>query len=406
MMKSKDPFLIAALDIGTSKINAFIAECKSDHIDILAVGTSPSEGMKRGIITNIEATTQSIQKAVSLAESSANRKIKQVYTGIAGSHIRSLNSYGKVSLENHEVMQSDIDRVMQATHSISLPKDQQFLHVLSQEFIVDNQPGIQEPLGMAGLELSAKVHIVTGATNAFQNITKCIKSCGIDVKDIILEPLASSQAVLTEDEKEFGVCLLDIGGGTADMALFTGGAIRHTAVLPIAGDHVTRDIVMSLHLPADIAEGIKRRYAHALPEKVSSDDWLELQKTEHRPARNIPLKALAEVVGARYEELFYLARKELESRGYWKRFPMGLILTGGASHVKGVLELAKRIFETPVRQGFPNYTGHLADTLQHGGYATGVGLIYHAYQHYLQDMPGNTLHSMYQRMRLWLQRKF
>jgi cell division protein FtsA len=404
-MKSSHPFLIAGLDIGTSKINALIAECTPETVDIIALGTSPSLGLKRGVITNIGVTTQSIQRAITAAEAMAHHKIKQVYTGISGSHIRSLNSYGTVSLEHREVMQEDIDRVMKASQAVAISKDQQFLHILSQEFIVDNQSGIQEPMGMSGLRLSAKAHIVTGAVNAAQNIIKCVQRCGVQVADIILEPLASSQAVLTEDEKELGVCLLDIGGGTADIALFIGGAIRHTAVMPIAGDHVTRDIAVLLHTSTETAEAIKRKYAHALPE-LAGNDWIEIETPPNRPSHNIPVKALAEVVGARYEELFQLARKELETRGYWHQFPVGLVLTGGGSHVAGALELAAQIFETPVRQGFPDYHGSLANTLHHGGHATGVGLIYHGYQHTLQRISGYPFQSMYQRMRSWFQSNF
>lgn len=404
-MKTSDSFVIAGLDIGTSKVNTLIAECTPTSVNIIGVGTSPSIGLKRGIITNIDATTQSIQQSIATAERMANRKIKQVYTGISGSHIRSLNSYGTIALEHHEVKQEDIERVMKAAQAIAIPKDQKVLHILSQEFIVDNQSGIQEPRGMSGVRLAAKAHIVTGAVNAAQNIVKCIQRCGIKVADIILEPLASSQAVLTEDEKELGVCLLDIGGGTADIALFIEKAIRHTAVIPVAGDHVTRDIALLLRIPTETAEKIKRDYANALPD-AAGNDWIEILTASDPPNRDIPMKALAEVVGARYEELFRLARKELETRGYWKQFPVGLVLTGGASHVSGALELAAQIFEMPVRQGFPDYEGNLANSLHHGCHATGVGLIYHGYEHTLQRMPDNPFQSMYQRMRSWFQSNF
>jgi cell division protein FtsA len=405
-MKLSRSFVIAGLDIGTSKINALIADCTPDAVNIIGLGTSPSVGLKKGVITNIETTTQSIRQAIQAAEKMANRKIQAVYTGISGSHIHSLNSYGTVSLEQREVTQEDINRVMGAAQSVAIPKGQQFLHILSQEFIVDNQSGIREPMGMSGLRLAARAHIITGAVNAVQNIVKCVQRCGAKVADIILEPLASSQAVLTEDDKELGVCLLDIGGGTADIALFIGGAIRHTAVIPIAGDHVTRDIAILLHTSTETAETIKRKYAHALPE-LAGNDWIEmLTTTQQQSSRNIPLKALAEVVGARYEELFQLARKELEIRGYWSQFPVGLVLTGGGSHVAGALELAARSFETPIRQGFPNYHGNLATTFHHGGHATGVGLVYHGYQHALQRKSGNLFQSVYQRMQAWFRNNF
>jgi cell division protein FtsA len=405
MKHQTDSFLITALDIGTSKVNALIAACTSDAVNIIALGRSPSYGLKKGIVTNIEATTQAIHQAINEAERMANTKVSRVYTGIAGSHIRSFNSYGTVAIENQEVSQQDMDRVMEGAQAVAIPKDQKFLHILPQEFIVDHQSGIREPIGMSGVRLEAKVHIVTGSVNATQNIIKCVQRCGLEVSDIVLEQLASSQAVLTEDEKELGVCLLDIGGGTTDIAVFTGSAIRHTAVIPIAGDHVTRDIAVLLHTATHSAESIKRQHACAMPD-LAANEWIEIPSVSDKSTRDIAVKALAEVVHARYEELFNLVKLELQKSGYWNQLPVGFVLTGGGAHVKGVLELAAQIFDSPVRYGFPEYQGNMATTLHHGCHSTGVGLIYHGYQHTLNRVPINPLQSIYQRMRSWFQNNF
>lgn len=406
MKKQSDSFLLTGLDIGTSKVHALIAECRApDVTNIIALGTSPSHGLKRGVVTNIEATTQAIRQAIGRAEQIANVKVNRVYTGIAGSHIRSLNSYGTVAIEHQEVTQPDIDRVMEAAQAVAIPNDQKFLHILPQEFIVDHQSGIRDPIGMSGVRLEAKVHIVTGAVNAAQNIVKCVQRCGLEVADIVLEQLASSQAVLTEDEKELGVCLLDIGGGTADIAIFSGGSIRHTAVIPVAGDHVTRDIAVLLHTSTSSAETIKRKYACAMPE-LAANEWIEVPRVSDHANHNVSVQALSEVVHARYEELFKLVKLELQKSGYGNQLPAGIVLTGGASHVLGGLELAAQIFDIPVRNGFPNYEGNMAATLQHGRHSTGVGLIYYGCQDTLHRMPVNPLQSIYKRMRSWFRDNF
>jgi cell division protein FtsA len=400
MRKKSNTFLVAGLDIGTSKIHALIAQCNQHMMEIIALGTSPSEGLKRGIVMHIDATTQSIRQAIMEAEKMANVKINQVYTGIAGSHIRSLNSYGSVAIQNNEVTQSDIDAVMKSAQTVKIPPDQTLLHTLPQEFIIDSQQGIRDPLGMSGMRLEAKAHIITGAVNAAQNIIKCVQRCGVGVADVVLEQLASSQSVLTEDEKELGVCLLDIGGGSTDIALFIGGTIRHTATIPIAGDHVTRDIAVLLHASIESAESVKKKHASVFP-NITKKEWIEISSMSDQMKHSIPKDALAEVVGARYEELFKLVRQELQSFGYWDQIPAGIVLTGGASHVGNALELAQQIFQKPIRHGFPHYHGNMGAMLRHGSHATGVGLICYGYQHTLNSVPVSTFQSIYQRMKSW-----
>lgn len=406
MRKKLTPSLIAALDIGTSKVHALVASYTPQGIEIIGSGISPSWGLKRGIVTNIDATIQSIQQAVTEAERMAGVKIHNVYTGIAGSHIHSLNSYGAVAIEHQEVTQKDIDRVIEAAQAVAIPADQKVLHVLPQVFMVDHQGEIREPIGMAGVRLETKVHIVTGAINAAQNIVKCIQQCGLIVDDIILEQLASSQAVLTEDEKELGVCLLDIGGGTSDIAVFTAGAIRHTAVIPIAGDQVTHDIAVLFHTPTHSAELTKRQYACALPDLVENK-LIEIPDVGDRPSRTLSLKSLSDVVNARYEELFQLVKSTLQSSGYLNQLAAGLVLTGGAADVIGCIALAEKIFKgIPVRKGPIQYQGNKADILQAGSHATGVGLLYYAYQNTLQRTPVNPLQSIYGRMKAWFRNNF
>src|SRR3990167_7942307 len=353
MAKKTDKNLIVALDIGTNKIAALVGEVTFDNqIEIVGFGVHPSRGLKRGVVVNIEATVQSIQRAVIEAELMAGCDIREAYTGIAGSHISSLNSHGIVAIRDREVNQADIDRVIDAAKAVAIPADQKILHILPQEFIIDAQEGVREPGGMSGVRLEARVHIVAGAVGAAQNITKCVRRCGLQVNDIILEPLASSFAVLTDDEKELGVCMVDIGGGTTDIAIFTDGAIRHTAVIPIAGDHVTNDIAVALRTPTQHAEQIKRQYATVSPAVMQSDDMIPVPSISKRPAQQIPLRSLSQVVHARYEELFSLVLSELRRSGFEDLISAGIVLTGGASKVAGCVELAGSVFPIPVRIGF------------------------------------------------------
>ncbi|HET7675245.1 MAG TPA: cell division protein FtsA, partial [Gammaproteobacteria bacterium] len=360
MPKKSDKRLIVGLDIGTSKVVAIVGEIRPDGgIEIIGIGSHPSRGLKKGVVVNIESTVQSIQRAVEEAELMAGCEIHSVYAGIAGSHVRSLNSHGIVAIRDKEVTQGDIDRVIDAARAVAIPADQKILHILPQEFIVDEQDGVHEPIGMSGVRLEAKVHMVTGALSAAQNIIKCVRRCGLEVDDIILEQLASSYSVLTEDEKDLGVCLVDIGGGTTDIAVFTDGSIRHTAVIPIAGDQVTNDIAVALRTPTHCAEEIKMKYGCALPQLASADETIEVPSVGERAPRRLARQTLAEVIEPRYEELFSLIQAELRRSGFEDMIAAGVVLTGGSSKMEGAVELAEEVFHAPVRLGVPQYVAGL-----------------------------------------------
>lgn len=381
MSKRSDKDLIVGLDIGTSKVVAIVCEINLDgNVEIIGIGSHPSRGLKKGVVVNIESTVQSIQRAVEEAELMAGCQIHSVYAGIAGSHIRSLNSHGIVAIRDHEVMAADMDRVIDAARAVAIPADQKILHILPQEFIIDHQEGIREPIGMSGVRLEAKVHIVTGAVSAAQNIVKCVRRCGLEVDDIILEQLASSYAVLTEDEKELGVCLVDIGGGTTDIAIFIDGAIRHTAVIPIAGDQVTNDIAVALRTPTQFADEIKIKYGCALRQLANPSESIEVPGVGDRPPRRLARQTLAEVIEPRYEELLSLVQAELQRSGYEGLVAAGVVLTGGTSKMEGVIELAEEVFHLPVRLGVPQNVMGLADVVRNPIHATGVGLLLFACQ--------------------------
>jgi cell division protein FtsA len=412
MAKKQDRNLIVGLDIGTSKVVALVGEVGADgKIEVIGIGRTPSYGLKRGVVVNIESTVQSIQRAVEEAELMAGCDVRRAFTGIAGSHIRSLNSHGIVAIRDTEVTQGDVDRVIDAAKAVAIPADQKILHILPQEFLIDNQGGIHEPIGMSGVRLEAKVHMVTGAVSAAQNIVKSVKRCGLDVSDVILEQLASSHAVLTDDEKELGVCLVDIGGGTTDIAIFSNGAIRHTAVIPIAGDQVTNDIAMALRTPTKAAEGIKLKYAQALSDKASVSQMIEVPSVSERPGRKISTKALADVVSARYEELFTLIKAELVRSGFEDLIAAGLVITGGGGSVQGLIELAEMTFEMPVRLGTPQHVSGLPELMGDPSYATGVGLLlYGLQQQYDASIHAGMLNEgvkgLWMRMRQWFQGNF
>jgi len=373
--------MIVGLDIGTSKVVAIVGQKTPDgQIEIVGIGSHPSRGLKRGVVVNIEVTVQAIQRAIEEAELMAGCQIHSVYVGIAGSHVRSMNSHGIVAIRDREVVQADLDRVLDAAQAVAIPADQKILHVIPQEYVIDNQEGIKEPLGMSGVRLEAKVHLVTCAVNAYQNIEKCVKRCGLEVDDIMLEQLASSYAVLTDDEKELGVCLVDIGGGTTDIAIFTGGSIRHTSVIPIAGDQVTNDIAMALRTPTQNAEEIKIKYACALTQLAGADETIKVPSVGDRPSRDLSRQALAEVVEPRYEELFTLVQSELRRSGYEDLVAAGIVLTGGTSRMEGVVELAEEIFHMPVRLAVPQGMTGLADVVNNPMYSTGVGLLVYGFK--------------------------
>ena len=371
-----DKQMIVGLDIGTSKIVALVAEIDNEgNIELIGMGTHPSQGLKKGVVVNIDSTVMAIGKAVEEAEQMANVQIRSVFAGIAGSHIKSLNSHGIVAIKNSEVGQDDVDRVVDAAKAIAIPADQRIFHVLPQEFIIDNQDGIHQPVGMSGVRLEAKVHLVTGSISASQNIAKCIQRCNLEVEDIILEQLASSYSVLTQDEKDLGVLLVDMGGGTTDIAIFTEGAIRHTAVIPIAGDQVTNDIAVAFRTPTQFAEDIKVKYACALRQLASPDDMIEVPGVGDRNARRLERQTLAEVVEPRYEELLGLVQGELRRSGFEDACAAGVVLTGGTSKMEGVVELAEEIFHMPVRLGSPQHVQGLSEVARNPIHATGVGLL-------------------------------
>ncbi|RRQ22514.1 cell division protein FtsA [Thiohalobacter thiocyanaticus] len=410
MTKRSEKNMIVGLDIGTSKVVAIVGEVLPEgSIEIIGIGSHPSRGMKKGVVVNIESTVHSIQRAIEEAELMAGCQIHSVYAGIAGSHIRSLNSHGIVAIRDKEVTPGDVERVIDAARAVAIPADQKILHILPQEFIIDNQEGIKEPVGMSGVRLEAKVHLVTGAVSAAQNIIKCVRRCGLEVDDIILEQLASSYSVLTEDEKELGVCLVDIGGGTTDMAVFTEGSIRHTSVIPIAGDQVTNDIAVALRTPTQHAEEIKIKYACALTQLATADDTIEVPSVGDRPARRLARHTLAEVVEPRYEELLTLVQSELRRSGFEDLVAAGIVLTGGSSKMEGLVDLAEEVFHMPVRLGMPQYIAGLADVVRNPIYATGVGLLLFGNQnqsHRNLDIQGRGFRGVLDRMKSWFQGNF
>lgn len=403
--------MIVGLDIGTSKVVAIVGEITADgDIEIIGIGSHASRGLKRGVVVNIDSTVHAIKRAVEEAELMAGCQIHSVYAGIAGNHIKSLNSHGIVAIREREVTAADIDRVIDAAQAVAIPADQRILHILPQEYVIDTQEGVKEPLGMSGVRLEAKVHLVTCAVNAAQNIENCIRRCGLEVDDIILEQLASSYSVLSEDEKELGVCIVDIGGGTTDIAIFTDGAIRHTAVIPIAGDQVTNDIAMALRTPTQNAEDIKIKYACALAQLAREGDTVKVPSVGDRAPRELSRQALAEVVEPRYDELFTLIHAEVRRSGFADLIPAGVVLTGGTSKMEGVVDLAEEIFHMPVRLGLPQDVKGLNDVVYNPIYSTGVGLLYYgrdAHKKGRRDTVfSNQNNTLMGRIKTWFQGNF
>jgi cell division protein FtsA len=405
---SKD--LIVGLDIGTSKVVALVAELRPDGaLEILGMGGHESKGLKKGVVVNIEATVNAVQRALEEAELMADCKIISAFTGIAGSHIRSFNSTGMVAIKDKEVTALDVSRVIETAKAVNIPTDQQILHVLRQEFIIDGQEDVREPLGMSGVRLEVKVHIITGAVSAAQNIVKCVRRCGLEVNDLILQPLASSRAVLQDDETDLGVCLVDIGGGTTDIAIFTNGAIRHTAVIPIAGDQITNDIAMALRTPTAEAENIKVRHGVALRQLADPNETIEVPGIGDRGPRIMSRQTLAEVIEPRVEELFSLVQQVLRESGFEELLSSGLVLTGGSAVMRGMVELGEEIFHMPVRLGVPRYTGGLADVVRNPRHATAVGLLLEGAAQVQQGQlsrQSGSFRAVLGRMREWFQRNF
>ncbi len=410
MVRKMDKNIIVGLDIGTSKVVAMVGELKPDgEIEIIGLGTHPSHGLKKGVVVNIESTVQSIQRAVEEAELMAGVEIDAVYAGIAGSHVSSLNSDGIVPIRDGEVSHYDVERVIDAARAVAIPADQKILHILPQEFIIDNQEGIHDPVGMSGVRLEARVHMVTGAVSAAQNIVKCVRRCGLEVEDLILEQLASSYSVLVEEEKDLGVCLVDIGGGTTDIAVFTGGSIRHTAVIPIAGDQVTNDIAHALRTPTHHAEEIKLKYACALTQLAGADETIEVPSIGDRPPRRLSRQTLTEVVQPRYEELLGLIQAELRRSGFEDLIAGGVVMTGGSSKMEGLIDLAEEVFHMPVRLGAPQYVTGLVDVVRNPIHATGVGLLLFGHRNRPVRIPENSRGSFkaaWDRMKSWFQGNF
>ncbi len=403
--------LIVGLDIGTSKIVAIVVEVKPEGgFEIIGMGSHPSRGLKKGVVVNIETTVNAIQRALEEAELMANCKIREVYTGIAGSHIKSFNSHGTVAIKDKEVSRIDVERVMETAKAVNIPADQQVLHILNQEFIVDGQEDVREPIGMSGIRLEVKVHIVTGAVSAAQNIMKCVRRCGLEVRDLVLQPLASAMAVLSEDEKDLGVCLVDIGGGTTDIAVFTNGAIRHTAVIPIAGDQITNDIAMALRTPTKDAEDIKCTYGCALRGMADPHEMVEVSGVGERGARQLSRQTLAEVIEPRVEELYSLVQGELRRSGFEELLSSGIVITGGSSSLQGMVELGEEIFHMPVRLGLPQYRGSLAEVVRTPRFSTGVGLIIAGMEQFQRQqhgrLQGNSMKQILERMKSWFQGNF
>jgi len=404
---------VSALDVGTSKVIALIGEVVADEINIVGMGLAESRGLKAGMVTNIDATAQAIHQAMSEAERMAECKITSVVTGISGNHIRSLNSQGVVKIKDGEVTKADIERAKDTAKAVNIPPDHQILHTVVQEYIIDNQPGVREPIGMSGVRLDTRVHIITGAVTALQNVQKCIERCGLKVDEIMLQPLVSADAVLTEDEKELGVCVIDVGGGTTDIAVYTNGAIRHTAVIPVAGDLITRDLAQALRTPYTAAERIKIFHGVALENLEGLDEMVEVPSVGDRSPRQISRRVLASVIGPRVEEILELTRNELHRSGFPEEvLTSGVVLTGGASLLSGVVELAEDVFNLPARVGVPKEMGGLSERIRNPRYATAIGLLQTAAEYSSQHGTHNTVRqaaegdSVFYRLKEWLKNNF
>jgi len=403
--KGKRENIVVGLDIGTTKICAIVAEVSDGGVDIVGIGTHPSKGLRKGVVINIDATVESIRKAVEEAELMAGVEINSVYCGITGSHIRGFNSHGIVAVKNREVSENDMKRVIDAARAVAIPMDREIIHVLPQEFIVDEQDGIMEPLGMSGVRLEAKVHIVTGAVTSAQNIIRCCNRTGLEVNDIVLEQLAASDAVLIPDEKELGVALADIGGGTTDLVVFSQGAVRQTAVFGLGGNHLTNDIAVGLRTPLVESEKIKIKYGCALTSMVKKEEMIEVPSVGGRRARVLSRQILAEIIEPRMEEIFTLVHREILKSGYENLIPSGVVLTGGTASLEGLPELVEQIFNLPVRRGYPSGIGGLMDVVNNPMYAAGVGLVLYGRRHRsegrFKSSDRNFFRKVAQRMKRW-----
>ncbi|MDA8982586.1 cell division protein FtsA [Gammaproteobacteria bacterium] len=399
MGNSKNSNIVVGLDIGTSKVVCIVGtRDENGQLEIISLGSYPSSGLKKGVVVNIEATTDAIKKAVEQAQSIQEDKIKSIYVGVAGSHIKSINSQGIVGIKDKEVKPFDIEKVIESASSVSIPSDQEVLHVLPQEYVIDDQDGIKEPLGMSGVRLEARVHLVTCSNSALRNIEKCVKNCGLSVDGFVLEQLASSYSILSDDEKDLGVCLVDIGGGTTDIAIFNSGSIVHTGVIPIAGDQVTSDIAQALRTPTPQAEEIKQKHGCSVAEFTNDDESIEVPGVGGRPPRELSRRSLAEIIEPRYVELFELIKAEISRNGFDDKIPAGVVFTGGTSKIEGVVELAESIFQTSVRLGVPNNFVGMERVLQNPIYSTSIGLVEHGHNQLTSDLVAESNQTLWSKL--------
>ena len=402
--------VVVGLDIGTTKICAVVGQINEGQVDIIGLGTYPSKGLRKGVVVNIDSTVLSIKKAIEEAELMAGCQITSVYAGIAGGHIKGINSHGVIAVKNREITSNDVKRVIDAASAVAIPMDREVIHIIPQEFIVDEQDGIRDPVGISGIRLEGRVHIVTGAITSAQNIIKCANRAGLDVNDIVLEQLGSSEAVLMPEEKELGVAIIDLGGGTTDLVIFSNGAIKHTAVVALAGNHITNDISMGLRTPLEEAEKIKKRYGCALTSLVQKDETIEVPSVGGRNPRVLSRQTLAEIVEPRVEEILTLVHHEVMKTGYANLIASGIILTGGTAVLEGLPELAEQIFNLPVRRGIPIGIGGLVDLVHSPMYATGVGLVLYGSKHETQSKfkigEANIFSKVTHRMKEWISEFF
>ncbi len=407
MAKPRRDNVVVGLDIGTTKICAIVGEVTPEGIDVIGIGTAPSKGLRKGVVINIESTVASIKRAIEEAELMAGCEIGSVYAGIAGGHIRGFNSHGIVAVKHREVTEADIERVIDAAKAVAIPVDREVIHILPQEFVIDDQDGIKEPLGMSGVRLEAKIHIVTGAVTSAQNIVRCAQKCALNVSDIVLEQLASSLSVLSEDEKELGVALVDIGGGTTDIAIFYGGSIQHTSVIAIGGQHLTNDIAVGLRTPQDEAETIKRRFGCATSKMIGKDEVIEVPSIGGRKTRVLSRQILGDILEPRVEEIFELVHREIERMKLTELLASGVVLTGGTTLLPGMTEVAEEVIGLPVRLGIPQGVGGLVDVVKSPVYATGVGLVQYGAQQadtrHFRARDENIYSKVRKRMGAWLQ---
>jgi cell division protein FtsA len=408
-MAKKDN-IIVGLDVGTTKICAIVAEEKKEGIEIIGIGTHPSKGLRKGVVINIETTVQSIKKAIEEAELMAGCEINRVYAGISGGHIRAFNSHGVIAVKDTEITTSDVERVIEAAQAVAIPPDREVIHVIPQEYIIDDQEGIQEPLGMNGIRLEVKVHIVTAAVTSAQNIVKCANKGGLDVADIALQQIASSEAVLSSDEKDLGVAMIDIGGGTTDIAIFQGGTIKYTTVISLGGNQITGDIAVGLRTPTLEAEKIKKKFGCAIASMVSEEETFEVPGVGGHKSRIISKQVLGEIIEPRIEEIFELVKREIYKAGCESMMTSGIVLTGGAANMSGVIELAEQVFNLPVRRGVPGDIIGLVDVVKNPMYSTGVGLvrygIKHASETHFRKDGDNVFNTMIISMKGWIKEFF